>query len=499
MELKKFTWVDSYKEIVHWLSGKEDKQEELIKVLQDIGITCSMDMDQQKKRIPLSEIDPFTFLSYLNKFKNKERLRKLQALHKRLNLNVNRPEDVIGLPTIFATKVWLFPFKYERKPDDIKYLWELFRQAIDGNVDNETFKYVLGIKSVGQRKLSIGLFYVNPDMFLSLDSLTSAYLKTYNISSNYSDLGGYLSIIDKVKSAMADSNVEISYKAFDVKPQKTKRVEIKDISDLLKKITIISDDETSDREYIYYRGHSDKNYELRPSIYRGNHIHSEDIMHKEILSKLPNEFSNCKSTFERLVKMQHYGLPTRLLDITSNPLVALFFACKGDKDRDGELLRFSISQEAIKYYDSDTVSIISNISRRPFNFKIIYEERRDENSIEKFNEQPEIAYLLHEIRNEKPHFKPIINIDDIEKVYCVKPKMDNPRIIRQNGAFFLFGVCKKKSNVAKSQFKKTSFIIPKDKKALLLKQLEILGIDESSLFPDIDHTSKQICEKFCHK
>ena len=42
--------------------------------------------------------------------------------------------------------------------------------------------------------------------------------------------------------------------------------------------------------------------------------------------------------------------------------------------------------------------------------------------------------------SEKPHFQNVIDSKDIERVFCVKPMFDNPRIIRQSGAFFLYGI-----------------------------------------------------------
>lgn len=199
------------------------------------------------------------------------------------------------------------------------------------------------------------------------------------------------------------------------------------ISQLLNIFSVIPKDDQSER---YFRGHSACGYELVPSIYRNpKNIEQEDILIKESLALCPKDFSECKNTLEVLVKMQHYDLPTRLLDITSNPLIALYFACSNELDKRaaGELIIFNIPKLEIKYFDSDTVSVISNISLRPKSFQI-----PDENEILKFNQTSELQYLLHQIKNEKPHFLPLVQKEHLSQVICVKPKLDNPRIIKQS-------------------------------------------------------------------
>ncbi|PNH95345.1 FRG domain-containing protein [Vibrio diazotrophicus] len=251
---------------------------------------------------------------------------------------------------------------------------------------------------------------------------------------------------------------------------------------------------------IFYRGHGDKVYGLTPSIYRKDEwINNEHKMIQELLIRCPKDFDGKQSSFEKLVKMQHYDLPTRLLDITENPLVALYFACssKMDSDKDGELIFFKIPKKDIKYFDSDTVSVVSNIAWLKSNFSLPNRFSADSKSFH--NEKNEHAdVLMHCIRQEKPHFRERVNPKHIQSVVCVKPKLDNQRIIRQDGAFLLFGIEEEKRVSASInpewvlQPSGNRYIIKAKDKPEINKQLVSLGISKAKLFPEIDMVSQFI-------
>lgn len=262
---------------------------------------------------------------------------------------------------------------------------------------------------------------------------------------------------------------------------------------------------TAGQKLRYFRGHSNQAFQLKPSIFRNpGLIKNEATMLNELILRCPNDFAGRPTTFQCLVKMQHYGLPTRLLDVTSNPLVALYFACEGpeEQDKDGEVVIFDYDVNEVKYFDSDTVSVISNLSRRPSEF-VVPDCSDDKNKspddwVKSFNQHDAIKLLLHDIGKEKPHFQPKILRKDLLRVVCVKPLLDNPRIIRQEGAFLLFGCNSTKLEPASLEDKVicSKFTINRDEKKNLLNQLRTLGISRATMYPEIEQVAKYVKEAY---
>ena len=249
---------------------------------------------------------------------------------------------------------------------------------------------------------------------------------------------------------------------------------------------------------VFYRGHSDRtSYKLVPSVLRqdkdGNYEYRdrEHLIYRELLVSNSGDFVGDVYTLDHLVRMQHYSLPTRLLDITSNPLIGLYFACNSERkmDKEGEVIVMTIARDDVKYFDSDTASCIANLARLP---------QREKDSIDwrskKFNNQPAIERLLHFIQEDKPFFKPIIVADDLKRILCVKGKRTNSRITSQAGAFLLFGHDAVLGETGNQQI--TVKRIGVRSKKEILKELDRLNINESTVFPYIEKSAKYIAAKF---
>ncbi len=249
----------------------------------------------------------------------------------------------------------------------------------------------------------------------------------------------------------------------------------------------------------FYRGNTSNRplHDIYPKVYR-DHIYYEDTIINETITHKFDYFCNCRTAIEKLEMLQHYGIPTRLLDITQNQLVALYFACQKSSKKaedDGKVIIYMLERKYIKYNDSDTVSVLANIAFMPRGFRI------DINKTEReIKDSANYLKLLDQIRKEKVSFRADIRkelFDDY--VVCVIPNMNNKRIIAQQGAFLLYGIkdgrkmlCSEMSLKYNKQFKIKEIIIDKKSKKKILKELQVLGISDEVLFPELESYSKHI-------
>lgn len=260
----------------------------------------------------------------------------------------------------------------------------------------------------------------------------------------------------------------------------------------------ISGYSVKENQQLFYRGHSDTNYILAPSIMRNNKwLNNENKMYNDIIINCPESFSKCNTHLEKLVEMQHYGLPTRLLDITRNPLVALYFACESNYVNYGEVVLIAAEENNIKYPQSDTVSVLSSLplfSRR--NQKEIRDFAVSSKNDDEFNEK--IPRLHHEIRLEKPAFLPEIKKEEVIDSFIVYAVKNNNRIVKQDGAFIICGLIENSDALNKYRLKEDEkrVILLIDNKEQILKSLDNLSINKATLFPEIECVTEYIKNKY---
>ena len=372
---------------------------------------------------------------------------------------------------------------------------------------------------------------------LSCASLRSAKLKGANFKDavlDYADLTG--ADLDGARLATALLGVELTRtKSWKAKLYSSAgdggwcnaysmlREKVGSVGDLLDRCRCFADKygiddgpEPDNAQYrMYFRGEC-KLYDKTGTavIRKRGHQENEAAMLRELIAQRPTYFERDGSAFNRWVTAQHHGLPTRLLDVSSNPLVALYNAAKEDKEC-GRVHVFIVPRKLVKQHHSDVLSVVANFAKL---------ERREQDfllgkNVTRRGEAP-LLYgdvmqrWYHFIREEKSAFRSRIDARDLFRVFVAEPAHSIERVRAQQGAFLIsafHGDMSKegiKSEMLRGRdcgsdgtgpdlgipiYDHYRLEVPGDKKSGIRVELSRIGITRATLFPDdLDHAAQEI-------
>ena len=281
-------------------------------------------------------------------------------------------------------------------------------------------------------------------------------------------------------------------------PIEPKNTAIRSVSDLIG----LCDDlrkQTADSAFRFYFRGEVRSWKLRPSVLRSLWLRkAEGRMLTELMTRRPHDFGDVELAVEQWVLAQHHGLKTRFLDVTRNPLVALFFACEASHgiDADSRLHVFAVPPALVKPYDSDSISIVANFAKLSFGEQSTLLGKRRENT---GSYERAMGKLYHLIGLEKPHFRERIDPRDLFRVFVVEPRNSFERINAQAGAFFLSAFHERFEQGIISRYpcrtpvyEHFTWTIPNAAKPKIIDELKMLNITRDALFASLTEAARAI-------
>lgn len=233
--------------------------------------------------------------------------------------------------------------------------------------------------------------------------------------------------------------------------------ERRDINSFIELIEMLEKDFGDYGGSIWYRGQTKSSHSLLPSYLRIEHSTEKTLLSafKQNATMLTDKQPS--NSFDWMFVMQHYGIPTRLLDWSESPLVALYFALQKSKD------------------NNESDAVIWALKPTELNKNAGIDEEKEDFFIPSFDYQVINGYSIESISDTPAKLNPV----------AVIATRNNPRIQAQMGVFTIHHKNKISIEDIGDKSHIIKYVIKKEAKPSILKQIELFGITKFQLFPEL--------------
>lgn len=228
-----------------------------------------------------------------------------------------------------------------------------------------------------------------------------------------------------------------------------------------------------------FRGMSNNEYQLLPGVFRKNASEKaiyttyaiEMVLLKSFIQEASAYLTTPSDDYVHWAEYaQHFGVPTRLFDWSSNPLVALYFCCKNNPNTPGVVWvlnqknyeRITVPNQNLSHPIKDRITCIKELleGKSDLNYPIIYTPSYVDSRM-----SAQGSYFMVWGKKEEP----------LDKL--IPKSITNSIELNENTCLWQFNV-------------------PANNKKKILRSLDDIGINEKTLFPGLDGIGRYIENKF---
>jgi hypothetical protein len=210
----------------------------------------------------------------------------------------------------------------------------------------------------------------------------------------------------------------------------------------------------------WWRGQIDSAWRLQPAIARKKRARGFEVNRTMLFrSRARTRYSSCPGKDDLsdwLFLMQHFGLHTRLLDWTLNPLVALYFAVEGESKADAAV--FSLAPQTLNAAHGHGAMVL-------------------------LPNHGAVQALVGGAFNDR---------EPTDETLAILPEEIDTRMLVQRSTFTIHGGTSALEDHPYAATFMTKLIVPGAKRVAVRKQLRGLGVDRPSLFPDLSNLATDL-------